>query len=251
MKATVLPGGLTAKPINPFSEDILKGHYMTFEKQNPPLPLTTQQPENEVIECEDDLVWQFIDPADGEWTDEGENAYKRFATFSDYNLYHSKLVFGDEIKTRTALKPIVQPITTKGSPTLDEMVAHTMGRMPSVDGLDSATNGKEELIHKGDYDRLPESERVLYKVQYQEWKSGWVDCNDKPYEVVGHVRVMYRLISSVVSAPSRSGSENLDQISERLFKEFGFSGTITLHTFKQIMVSGAQWQQSKSEQIIG
>ena len=60
----------------------------------------------------------------------------------------------------------------------------------------TVVDGGEKEISKEQYENLPVARKNLYTHQWQQWRSGWADCQDRKHEVVGHVRFIYRLKSA-------------------------------------------------------
>lgn len=100
MKYKVLKGGLTCQAINPYNryDDTEVINWIKFDKANPILPLTHQQDEG--IEVEGELVWQYDDfsyidnlPV---WRTVDKDKFKNFAEFDKQFM----------MPTRIALQPI-------------------------------------------------------------------------------------------------------------------------------------------------
>lgn len=77
----------------------------------------------------------------------------------------------------------------------------------------------EEIIHWDIYKNLPDSIQCLYKKQWQEWQHGWIDSNNRDYEVVGHTRCIYKLISSFKTNVTLLKPETLQERAEKYADE--------------------------------
>lgn len=135
MKTTqikITDDGLFGQAVNPHRFEpsapaSINKNWIDFAANNPPYPLTKPGEPCKIVEAV--LVWQFMGD-ENNWCN-GDFIFPHIhSTYEEFKDYWG------EGETSSETRQAFEVISNKEHPTIEEMVKHTMDRMPALDGVD-------------------------------------------------------------------------------------------------------------------